>query len=853
MPNQPWPVLSRYPRSHLARIAMPLGGIGTGSISLGGRGNLHDFEVMNKPAKGYTPLNAFFALWAKPARGPAVARCLEGALTPPFEGPFGDATPQHGLPRFRSCRFLAAYPLAQVELSDPEVPLEATLQAFNPLVPTDARASGLPVAALRFVLRNRGSTPVRAAICGSLENFIGFERDRAATKGNVNAWRVGEHVRGIAMSSTGVDRIAPQWGTLALCTTAPGELSWRTAWTNEGWGGPLLDWWDDFLADGRVEERERAPGLENPTASLCAPVAVPARGEAEVTFLISWHFPNRQTWSPATPAEAAACRTGDPNHVGNWYTGEFADAWEAAERVARELPELERRTVAFVRSFCGSDLPQAVKEAGLNNISTLRTQTCFRTPDGRLFGWEGSGDREGSCNGSCTHVWNYEQTTPFLFGALAKTMREVEYAYATDPESGHMCFRANLPLERARGWKLAAADGQMGCLLKLHREWQLSGDEAWLRSLWPNARRSLEFCWIPGGWDADQDGVMEGCQHNTMDVEYYGPNAQMQFWYLGALRAAEELARHLGEADFADRCRALFTRGSRWADRHLFNGDYYEHEVRPMRLEDIAPGLRHESMGSRELSDPDFQLGSACLIDQLVGQMLAHICGLGHLADPKKIAKALASVKRFNSRNGMWGHFNHLRSFALSDESAVLMASYPRGRRPRRPFPYANEVMTGFEHTAAIGMIYEGMERDALEVVEAVRARYDGARRSPFNEAECGHHYARAMAAWGELIALTGFRWSAVERTVTFRAPKQPVRWFWANGWAFGTVSLKPARGGMRVRLDVGEGEVVLETLRLDGFGEVVLSGPRRLRAGETLELEVPRAQARRRASALAR
>ena len=201
-----------------------------------------------------------------------------------------------------------------------------------------------------------------------------------------------------------------------------------------------------------------------------------------------------------------------------------------------------------------------MKEAALFNLSTLRTQTCFRTPDGRFFGWEGCADNAGCCHGSCTHVWNYEQATAFLFGALARAC--ARSSSSTPPsDDGHMSFRVDLPLGRAQEFGLAAADGQMGCIMKLYRDWQLSGDEALAAALWPKVRKALEFCWIPGGWDADRDGVMEGCQHNTMDVEYYGPNPQMGLWYLGALRAAEEMARHLGETDFAARVPALFERG----------------------------------------------------------------------------------------------------------------------------------------------------------------------------------------------------------------------------------------------------------------------------------------------------
>ncbi len=848
-----WPVLTRYDSDHLARIALPLGGIGTGTVSLGGRGDLRDWEVMNKPAKGYTPRHCFFALWAKPSGGPAVTRALEGALQPPFEGGFGSTVPNHGLPRFRDCRFLAAYPFGQVELSDADVPLSVTMQAFNPLVPGDVEASSIPMAVIRFVLRNRSAKPVRASVCGTMENIVGYETNVAKQKGSVNEYRAGDGVRGVFMRSDGVDRAAEQWGTMALSTPTAGSASHRTGWANLSWGDSMLDFWDDFSADGQLEQRDGG-GVDSQLGSLAVAVTVPARSEREVTFLISWHFPNRMTWSPAQGADGkplvvpagacgpAGCAPGqscaNPNWIGNHYTTVYRDAWEVVTRTVRELPRLEERTLGFVRAFCASDLPEVVKEAALYNVSTLRSQTCFRTPDGRFYGWEGCGDTSGCCNGSCTHVWNYEQCTAFLFGELTRSMREVEFGHMTR-DDGHMSFRVNLPIARAQEFGIAAADGQMGSIMRFHRDWRLCGDERFLRAHWPRVRKALEFCWIPGGWDADRDGVMEGCQHNTMDVEYYGPNPQMEFWYLGALRACEDMARHLGDSAFADECRALFERGSAWTDANLFNGEYYEHEIRPMPETAIAKGLRH-NMGAGGSMSPDLQLGSGCLVDQLVGQMQAHICGLGYLGDRRKIAKTLASIHRHNFKRGLYGHFNHLRSFALSDEHALLMATYPRGRRPKRPFPYYNEVMTGFEHTAAVGMIQEGLADEGLECIAAVRARYDGARRSPFDEAECGHHYARAMVAWAGVLALTGFHYSAVEGAMTFRAAPSGTRDFWSTGDAWGTCSQKRSGRGITVTLRVLHGELGLARIVLADVGEAAFAPTKRLRAGQSLAVVVP-------------
>jgi non-lysosomal glucosylceramidase len=841
-----WPSLRHYDAAHLARIALPLGGIGTGTVSLGGRGDLRDFEVMNRPAKGFVPTGAtapFFALRVREAGRPPLARVLEGPLpADALEGSHGSPAPNAGLPRFRSASFATAYPFGRVVLTDPDLPVEAHLKAMNPLVPADPEASGLPVAVFRIELRSRASVPVEATVCASLPNFVGMDGSRTKRdwKGDVqvvgaasnrSAFRRTGAAQGLFLSSGNVDPADPAWGSLALVTAPDAASTFRTAWAESGWSGALLDFWDDLLADGRVDERPTR-ATDVPMASLAVSLDLAPGETHEALFLLAWHFPNRYSWTPRSDPP------GPDDRVGNHYATRFADAWDAAERTLARLPELHARTVAFVSSLLGSDLPAEAKEAALFNVSTLRTQTCFRTADGRFYGWEGCADTAGCCHGSCTHVWNYEQATAFLFGSLSRAMREVEFAHATN-DAGLMSFRVHLPLGRAQEFGRAAADGQMGCILKMYRDWQLSGDEALLRALWPKVRKAVEFCWIPGGWDEDRDGVMEGCQHNTMDVEYYGPNPQMGLWYLGALRAAEEMARHLGEEDFALECRRLFESGSRWIDINLWNGEYYEHRVVPPRSrEDVAPGLL-VGMGSAEVTKPDYQLAAGCLVDQLVGQFVANVCGLGPLVDQAHARAALRSILRYNMRPVLWSHFNNMRAFAVADESALVMADYPR-ERPAKPFPYFGEAMTGFEYTAAVGLMQEGMEEQGLRVVRAVRGRYDGARRNPFDEAECGHHYARAMASWAAVLALTGFRWSAV--TGTLELAPRPGRHFWSNGSAWGTFDLeRDGEEALRLRLWATEGELRLAELRLAGFGSHRFPVRRKVTANEPLDVRVPR------------
>ncbi len=799
-----WPVLKQYDQQHLYKIAMPLGGIGTGTVSLGGRGNLQDWEIMNVPAKGYNPgsgrnNSAFFTLYTE-IGGRKDLRLLEGPV--PFyeyEGSSGSVATNHGLPRFSDVTFEAAYPFGQVNLSTPQVPVKVKIKAFNPLIPGDIDNSSIPIAILDFELENTSDKQVIFSICGTMQNFIGEDGSSGKAAGNKNSFRSDQNLKGIFFTSEGVDKKACQWGSMALSSISEGKISYRTGWLPERWGSSILDFWDDLLMDGMLENRKDDVSAK-PMASLVISNNIAPGEVKKVRFLLSWYFPNRTAWSD------------EP--LLNYYSTKYTDAWNAALETVPHLDWLENKTIDFVNAFCNSSLPETVKEAALFNISTLRTQTCFRLSDGNFYGWEGCNDNTGCCFGSCTHVWNYETATAFLFGDLARTMRRVEFANATTDE-GLMSFRVKLPLSNIQGFSKVAADGQMGCIIKLFREWNLSGDNEFLKELYPKARSALSYAWIKGGWDADQDGVMEGVQHNTMDVEYYGPNPQMTIWYLGALRAMEEMALYNKDREMASKCRKLFETGSKWTDENLFNGEYYIQKMIVPKREDI-PSEQLVGMGSSDYGNPDYQLGEGCLVDQLAGQYMAHVCGLGYLVSKENVGKTLSSIMKYNYQADLSDHFNCFRSYALGNESALLMASYP-GSRPKNPFPYFTEVMTGFEYTAATGMLYEGQLENGLKCISSVRERYDGQKRNPFNEAECGHHYARAMASWSAILALSGFNYSALDKSITFTS--KPGKYFWSNGYSWGTCTID----GKKAILEVLSGKIEISRFIFRNTGSVKL------------------------------
>ncbi len=812
----------QYPRiftgKQLAMIAFPLGGVAAGSLALGGRGQLRDWEIFNRADKGRSVAYSFPSIWAQVGKAKPVVRVLESKLMPPYEATGGLSPNQvSGLARLEDATFTGEYPLAKIAFRDRDLPVKVSLEAFTPIIPLDADASGLPVAILRYVVHNPAKETAKVSIAFSMDNPAGLDLRGGGDRVKINAGRSAEFRRapgidGLFMSNPEAGKDTPQAGSFAVCVlgAGKGEVTHLSGWPRAKWWASPLLFWDDFSSDGRLgpEAPER-----NKVGSLCLQREIPAGGKAEYTFVLAWHYPNR---TPGWSGWASSNKEDANTIIGNYYSERFKDAWAAATHTATNLPSLEKRMHQFLTAMRESTIPAPVKDAAMANLSTLATATCFRTADGKFRGFEGINDGGGCCHGSCTHVWNYETTTQYLFPELARSMRETAFDFS-EKLDGVLPIRLNLPEGKQTGGT-TAADGTMGQIIKTHIDWQLSGDDTWLRRMWPKVKKALEFSWVEGGWDGDRDGVMEGVQHNTYDVEFYGPNPMCGVYYLGALRAAEEMARAMDDTQFAAECRKLFDKGSKWIDANLFNGEYFIQKIRGIPRDKIAKPLRFTG-GSENTEHPDFQLDQGCLTDQLIGQYLADIAGLGPLLDPAHIRKTIASIYKYNYRASLSRHNSVERIYALNDEAAVLICDYGKVTRPKIPFPYASEAWTGIEYLYATQLIYAGMLREGIRTFEDVRRRFDGERRNPWDEPECGRHYARAMSAWSGIVAISGFAYHGPRKVVS-AAPKiasAKFSSFWSTGNAWGVFSQTVMNGRKQFSLSVLYGKLPCQKVELAG------------------------------------
>lgn len=794
--------------------AFLLGGIGTGNVSIGARGEFRDWELFNTPGKGKMLPNTFFSIWTKKKNEEAVAKVLESRLTAPHALSHGyHPITAAGLPRMKKSVLDGKYPVAEIKFEDDDLPVQVELEAYTPLVPLNPDDSGIPGAYLTYRVTNVSDSTVETTIVGSLINPVGgITYDKFGNLHpempcgqNLNVFRQQNGLSGLYMHSAKHPHYDLHFGNMSLVTPNP-NVTYKRAWLRGAWYDFLQEFWDDFCEDGRLTDLGYETNSEEhktDTGSLGVYETIAPGETKSFVFILSWYFPNRiNGWYEHVRVKAPGREI-----ARNRYAARFDSSWAAAEYLLVHFARLREQTFCFRDALFSSTLPGYVVDALAGNMPVLRSTTCFWLADGRFLGFEGCFDDLGSCEGSCTHVWNYAQTLAFLFPTLEQNMRRTEFLEEVD-DSGKMAFRAMRMFDCVWMWggkvAPAAADGQLGTIMRAYREWKLSGDDAFLKALWPQIKKAMDFAFVQ--WDHDGDFVLEDEQHVTYDIEFYGVNSLTGAFLLGALKAVAQMASHLGDDTSARAYEDAFDKSSRRLEELSWNGEYYV----------------------QQLDDVDkykYQYGRGCLSDQLLGQQLAHVYGLGYLLDPEHVQKAIHAVYQYNFKTDFTRHANCQRTYVLNDEKGLLLCSWPHGERPKLPFVYSDEVWTGIEYQVATHLIYEGFIDEGLSLVKAVRERQDGYRRNPWNEVECGHHYARSMSSWGLLIALSGFSCDMVKKEMRFDPVinRDDFTTFWSTGRGWGTYHQHrdAASGEYECSVDVHYGD--MSGVRVHACGKTFL------------------------------
>lgn len=795
------PYNESYSEEHLNYTAFPMGGIGAGMICLDGTGSFSHLSIHHKPQIFNEPY-MFAALSVQKPEGRTV-RVLAGP-TPDWKiffpwgtgldsaGNGGQFNKTYGLPHFRNASFQARFPFGTVRLEDAAIPVQVELTGWSPFIPGRPDDSSLPVAGLEYVFSNPTDKPVEFVFSfHSKNNFLYRESG-------------GSFIRKIGGGFVFTQPSSParphdQADFAAHCTHPDTKVN--PAWFRSGWFDAQTTVWKTVEA-GAVIDAEPHP-KEDPGsgASLYVPVTLAPGASTTLCLQLSWHVPfSDLRWEGKAYSSSCECAPDPQEFHQPWYAGEYADIDALRTYWSDNYDSLKSESREFTAALYDTSLPAEMVEAVAANLTILKSPTILRQKDGRLWAYEGCSDNEGCCAGSCTHVWNYAQALAHLFPDLERGMRETEFGPSQD-DNGHQTFRSALPIdtqnENCRKVH-AAADGQLGGIMKVYREWRISGDTEWLKQMWPQVKQSLHYCIET--WDPDHRGILVEPHHNTYDIEFWGPDGMCCSFYLGALKAAALMAPVCGGK--AEQYEDLYSRGRAFVETELWNGEYFIQKTiwEGLRAPDPTKltgtyfsGYSQEATELLQKEGPKYQYGIGCLSDGVMGAWMAAMCGLPSILDPQKVKSHLIAVFKYNFRETLWDHANPQRpGFALDDDGGLLLCTWPRGDALSIPFPYSNEVWTGIEYQVASHLLLLGEKEAAQTIVKAARTRYNGIRRNPFNEYECGSWYARALSSYGLLQGVSGARYDAVEKVLYLKPTASgDCRCFLATATGYGIAGVK--------------------------------------------------------------
>ena len=803
-----------YTGEKLNQISFPLGGIGTGSIGLAGNGALIDWEIFNRPNKETINKYTHFAIKAQYPDGKSVVKVLQGDLTKDYMGKIGntlftgfgfgpDGATMCAFPHFKKVRFNAQFPIATLTFEDDNFPAKVILKAFNPFIPLDADNSSIPAAFFDIEIKSFADD-VKYTVILSVQNPFGTTTNSKIDNDEYTA---------IKMIHACVNPADIGYGDITVAVDEKDGI-YQEYWYRGVWQDNITVFWRD-LCDGNLKNRHFDEASKGDICSVGAEKIINNKQSDNMRFVISWNVPNNfNYWNP--------CKDENGSDIlwKNYYATLFDDSVASAFYAFKNWKDLYSKTDKFSKLLHSSTLDKSVIDAVSSTVSVLKTPTVLRLEDGTFYGWEGLHAYAGSCEGTCTHVWSYAYALCFLFPELERSLRDTEFRYDTD-ENGRMYFRTSLPLGRGYHYQPPCVDGQMATVIKIYRDWKITGNSEWLKDNWDNIKKILEYAWNENNeyeWDKDKDGVLEGRQHHTLDMELFGPSSWLQGMYLCALKAASEMAKFLGDEEKSKEYSDLFEKGYKWTKDNLFNGKYFFHKI-DLENKEIIEHFQCPNYWSDEKEEIKYQIGEGSEIDQMLGQWHSNVCGLGDIFDKKQRKTALGSMLENNYKRSLREFANMWRVFAFNDESGSIMCDYPEGtRKPIIPIPYCEECMTGFEYSFAGLLISEGLIEEGIDVVKAIRDRYDGKKRNPYNEIECGSNYARPMASFALLPIFSGFDFNLPKHHIGF----SPIidgdfKCFWSLGTGWGNF----ARGKKEYKVTVAYGSLPIESLTLGGCGKV--------------------------------
>lgn len=775
-------------KNELQYIGMPIGGIFTGTVYLGGDGRLWLWDIFNENQNGIDPktiewgMDLHVGKKVRPQDGSAYVQPAKGIR--PIEQGFafkiisGKKTIIKKLAEddWDEILFEATYPMAKVHYIDHSLGLDITASIYSPFIPLDEKNSGLPCTIYSLSVKNNTAKDVSVSILGWLENKI-MHKSKKGTDIRQNTFESFSNCSiancSIQLNGSDNQKMLPDYGTMAI-GVVHAKCNANTSFTL-----PVVA--ESFSQQNNLSTSKKVS--EGPLLnSVSTKYTIRGGQTINANFIIGWHFANLKL-NPVIEGK------------GRFYNQQFKSAVEVVKYVAINFSELSTNTALWRKTWYDSSLPWWFLERTFLNISTLATTTAHRFDSGRFYAWEGVG----CCEGTCMHVWQYAQAMGRIFPGIERDTRERVDLGLSLTANGMIYYRGEVV-------KTAAIDGQAGTILRIYREHKMSSDKTFLTNNWKKIK--LATTWVINQ-DKNKDGMEDTPIENTLDAVWDGEIAWLVGLCIAAVKAGEQMAIEMGDTPFANICATYVANGTKNMEEKLYNGEYFIHKP------DEIKG--REKLGSY----------NTCHIDQVYGQSWAHQVGLGRILNKEKTLSALKALWKYNFTPDVGPYIKERRGwrpYALAGEGGMVMNTNPRneakpyGENTTWQLGYFHECMSGFEHQVASHMMAEGMTDEALILTRMIHDRYHAAKRNPFNEIECSDHYARAMASYGTFISACGFDYDGPNGFIKFAPTLNPqnckVPYTAASGW--GSYEQNQNEQNLTAKLHVAYGSLRLNILAIE-------------------------------------
>lgn len=773
-----------YKGKYLTGLDFPIGAVGGSVIRMNGKAERQWWQIFNnfeeRTDSGIVP-NSFFAIRTK-AKNASVVRVLQTATVGAFQA-------------MDSLTFQGEFPLGWYKFDDKELPVEVSLEAYNPLIPMDLKNSAIPCGIFKVKVKNTSSNKIEINLLATQQNAVGFsgyntisgpdKRQSIGYGQNKNTIVTGEDITSLQMTGNK--------GSMQLSAYAK-EVSYAASWKD------LASLYNDFSDDGKLTGEKTASSNKaemTVDGALATSFVLKAGKEKTITFVLSWYFP-KGTFGRSDIPEWYFVEGG--NQYENWWT----NANEVDSYIAENFDYLDSTTRLYHETMYSSSIPRYILDRISSNLCVLKSPTSFWTKNGYFGLWESTSNKE-EWFGNCKHVYHYAQGHARVFPELGRTLRNQDLNTITK--------EGFLP-SRDGEWN-DAIDGHFGSILGVYREHLLSDNNDFLTKSWPHTKKAMDYAITT--YDNDHDGMMLGSYHNTLDCNVSGTSPWIGSLYLAALKASEKMAALMGETENAGIYNKIWEVGAANQNEQLWNnslGYYVE------KTENLPKTL---------------VMDNAVSIDMFLGQWWANQLNLGQIYPVERTKKGLSKIYAINKfTDAGKGYFPHFRDFLGTGDTGWKMFVHP-SEIPANTINYHDEVMSGFEYAAAATMFQYGMLKEGSNMVKAISERYDGRYRttgevhtsnnstvfgtgSPFGEDECGDYYGRALSSWSVLLAMQGFIYDGPKQTIGFcpmLTPENHESFFTTSkGWGIFT---QKRTGQKQVNaLEIAYGELKLKEIRLE-------------------------------------